>query len=386
MTLNVCVVTGSRADYGLLRPVLQEIVVTPDLRLSLVVTGSHLSSEFGLTLSEIKKDGFEITRKVEMLLAADSVVAVTKSMGLGILGFADVLNDLAPDMVMVLGDRFEIFAVAAATLTSRSPLAQIHGGETTEGAFDESIRHAITKMSQLHFVAAEKYRTRVIQMGESPLTVFNVGGLGVDNISRMNFLDRDELESSLSLTFGEKNLLITFHPSTYDIGCAAGQMRELLSALDEFRDTTLIFTMPNADPEFRDLSRMISAFTEKKPNAFLIASMGTLRYLSCMKFVDGIVGNSSSGLLEAPSFSIGTVNIGDRQRGRLRADSIIDCEAECEKIISSIKRLYEPSFKVILQRSANPYGDGGASRRIVDILKSYDFTKSLKKKFYDLPS
>lgn len=382
---KICVVTGSRADYGLLRPVLKKITCSKDLQLSLVATGAHLSPGFGMTVSEIEKDGFELSKKVEMLLGSETARGVTKSMGLGMIGFADAFVDLSPDLVMVLGDRYEILAAAISALIARIPLAHIHGGETTEGAFDEAIRHSITKMSQLHFVAAERYRDRVIQMGENPRTVFNVGGLGVDNIQNMDLLGRAELEASLSLSFGEKNLLVTFHPETLSPGQALIQMQELLAAFDSFRDITLIFTMPNADPENGVLIGLINRFIGKRGNAYLVPSIGTLRYLSCMKIVDGVIGNSSSGLTEAPSFHIGTINVGDRQRGRLRADSVIDCEARCEEIVSAVRRLYEPEYVAIIKQSTSPYGSGGASEKIVDIIESFDFAGLVKKTFFDLP-
>ena len=383
MNKKICVVTGSRADYGLLRPVLREISEAPDFRLQVITTGMHLAPEFGLTFREIEADGFVIDRKVEMLLSADSRSAIAKSMGLGMIGFADALHDLSPDLLLVLGDRFEIFSAVAAALIACVPVAHLHGGEITEGAFDEAIRHSITKMSHLHFVAAEDYRQRVIRMGEQPDRVFNVGGLGVDNIRQLKLLGRVELERSLGISLGEKNLLVTFHPVTLEPYSATRQMEELLAALTPLTDTTLLFTMPNADTEGRHLMGMIEAFVASRPNAHVFVSMGATRYLSCMQWVDGVVGNSSSGLAEAPSLGVGTVDIGDRQRGRLKAASIIGCGPEREQISAAIKRLYALDFRALLQQVVNPYGDGGASRRIVETIRTYSLEGLLKKTFYD---
>jgi len=383
MNKKICVVTGSRADYGLLRPVLRELVAAPDLNLQVIAAGMHLAPEFGLTFRDIEADGFVINRKVEMLLSSDSRSAVAKSMGLGMIGFADALHDLSPDLLLLLGDRFEIFSAAATALIACVPVAHLHGGETTEGAFDEAIRHSITKMSHLHFVAAEEYRQRVIRMGEHPDCVFNVGGLGVDNISQLKLLGLAELERSLGISLGDKNLLITFHPATLEPESAARQMEELLAALRLLTDTTLLFTMPNADTEGRRLMGIIEAFVDSHPKAHVFVSMGVTRYLSCMKWVDGVVGNSSSGLTEAPSFRVGTVNIGDRQRGRLKATSVIDCEPERDQISAAIRRLYTSDFRTLLPQVVNPYGDGGASRRIVEIIRAYSLEGLLKKTFYD---
>jgi len=316
MTRKICVITGTRAEYGLLRWVMQGIKDDPELTLQVIATGMHLSPEFGLTYREIEKDGFQIDRKVEMLTSSDTPVGIAKSMGLGLIGFAEALNELNPDLIVVLGDRFEIFAAVAAALVARMPVAHLHGGEITEGAFDEALRHSITKMSHLHFVAAEEYRQRVIQLGEQPERVFLVGGLGIDNIKRLKLLDRAELEASIDFQLGAKNLLITFHPVTLETSTAEDQMAELLAALAELKDTQLIFTMPNADTDGRALIKMVQQFVAEHPNARAYTSLGQLRYLSCAAQVDGVVGNSSSGLAEVPSFKKGTINIGDRQRGR----------------------------------------------------------------------
>ena len=326
MTRKICVITGTRADYGLLRWVMQGVKDEPELTLQIIATGMHLAPEFGLTYREIEKDGFQIDRKVDMLTSSDTPVGIAKSMGLGLIGFADALSELQPDLIVVLGDRFEIFAAVAAALVARIPVAHLHGGEKTEGAFDEALRHSITKMSQLHFVAAEEYRQRVIQLGEQPERVFLVGGLGIDNIKRLKLLDRAELEASLDFKFGQKSLLITFHPVTLEASTAAEQMKELLATFSSLNDTQLVFTLPNADTDSRALIKMVEQFVATHLNARAYTSLGQLRYLSCISQVDGVVGNSSSGLTEVPSFKKGTVNIGDRQRGRLQAASVINCE------------------------------------------------------------
>jgi len=386
MTRKICVITGTRAEYGLLRWVMQGIKDDPELTLQVIATGMHLSPEFGLTYREIEKDGFQIDRKVEMLTSSDTSVGIAKSMGLGLIGFADALNELQSDLIVVLGDRFEIFAAVAAALVARIPVAHLHGGETTEGAFDEALRHSITKMSHLHFVAAEEYRQRVIQLGEQPERVFLVGGLGIDNIKRLKLLDRAALEASLDFKLGQKNLLITFHPVTLEMSTAADQMAELLTALAELKDTQLIFTMPNADTDGRALITMVEQFVAQHPNARAYTSLGQLRYLSCIAQVDGVVGNSSSGLAEVPSFGKGTINIGDRQRGRLQAESVINCEPTRRSIAVALKRLYSTEFHESLSQVRNLYGDGGASEKVVKAIKHYSIDGIAKKAFYDLPA
>lgn len=386
MTRKICVVTGTRAEFGLLRWLMDEIAQHAELELQVAVTGMHLSPEFGSTYQEIEAAGFTIDAKVEMLLSTDSDTAVTKSMGLGMIGFADTYERLQPDIVVVLGDRFEIFAATSAAMIAGIPIAHLHGGETTEGAFDEAIRHSVTKMSHLHFVAAEEYKNRVIQLGEYPERVFNVGGMGIDAIKRIQLLDREALEQSMDFRFGNKNLLITFHPVTLEgQRSSTEQMHALLDALAELIDTHLIFTLPNADTGGRELTRMVREFTDGRDNASVYSSLGQLRYFSCLAQVDGVIGNSSSGLAEAPSFNIGTVNIGDRQKGRLKAESVIDCGPSKAEILEAISRLYSPDFQNSLQNVSNPYGNGGASKAVVKVLTDYPLDCLLKKSFYNLP-
>ncbi len=359
---------------------------TPGLELQVVATGMHLSPQFGLTYREIEADGFTIDARVDIELTSDTPAGIARSMGLGLIGFGKLLNAARPDLMVVLGDRFEILSAVAAALVSRVPVAHLHGGEVSEGAFDESIRHSITKMSHLHFVAAEEYRRRVVQLGEDPEHVFLVGGLGVDNAKHVKRLSRSDLEKSLDFTFGGRNLLVTFHPVTLERAASAQQMEELLAALGTLDDTTLIFTKPNADPGSRILIEMIDQFVGSHPNARSFASLGQQRYFSMIEYVDGVVGNSSSGLCEVPSFHKGTVNIGDRQRGRLKAESVIDCAPDRLAIGVALTKLYSAAFQESLATVRNPYGDGGSSEAIVRILRDQPLTNLLKKKFFDLQS
>lgn len=383
---KICVVTGTRAEYGLLKWVMGGIERSSKLKLQIIVTGAHLSPEFGLTYQEIEQDGFRIDKKIEMLVSADTPSAIVKSMGLGMVGFADSLYDLKPDLMLVLGDRYEVLSAVCSAMVSRIPVAHLHGGESTEGVIDELIRHSITKMSHLHFVATDEYKNRVIQLGEQPNRVFQVGALGVDNIKRVKLLKRKVLEDSLNFKFGRKNLMITFHPVTLEYNSSEEQMTELLSALTELKDTNLIFTMPNADTNGRILFSLIKRFVTVHSCSVMFTSLGQSLYFSCMQFVDGVVGNSSSGLIEAPSFNIGTVNIGDRQRARIKADSVIDCEPYKQSILNAIHKLYSSDFQKKLSSVINPYAGKGGSKSVVKLLEESDLDGILKKKFYDLPT
>ncbi len=381
---KVCVVTGSRAEYGLLRWVMDGIKKSNSLDLNLIVTGMHLAKEYGLTINDIKKDGFYIDKTVESLLISDTPVGITKSIGLGLIGFAEALFELKPELLLVLGDRYEILAAVNAALLARIPVAHLHGGESTEGAIDEAIRHSITKMSHIHFVASDVYKKRVIQLGEHPNTVFNVGGLGIDNLLRLDLLDKNDLENSINFKFKERNLLITFHPVTLENNTSEKQMLELIEALSAFNNTGFIFTMPNADTDGKKISELIRNFSENNKNAIVFNSLGQLRYLSCVKYVDAVLGNSSSGILEVPTLKKPTINIGDRQKGRLKAKSIIDCLPSKDSILNAIKKAFSEEFKLELQSSVNPYGKGGASDKVVKILENYEFKNVVKKTFYDL--
>ncbi len=384
MRRKICIVTGSRAEYGLLRPLIQEIKDAPDLKLQLIATGMHLSAEFGLTYQQIEKDGFHIDEKIEILLDSDTAVAISKSMGLSMIGFAEAYERLAPEVIVVLGDRFELLGPVAAALVSRIPVAHIHGGEITEGALDDAIRHSITKMSHLHFTSTEQYRKRVIQLGERPERIFSVGALGLDNIKKLRLLSKKQLEQELNFKFNGNNLLVTFHPVTLE-DASEQQFQQLLDVLDELGDTNIIFTKANADAGGRIINKMIDDYVLNNPErTTAFVSMGQLRYLSTMQFVDAVVGNSSSGIIEAPSFKIGTINIGDRQKGRIKAESVIDCKPAKQHIRNAIKKLYSKGFNEGLKRVVNPYGGGDAAGKIKNTLRDYDISNIMKKGFYDV--
>ncbi|AMV71853.1 GDP/UDP-N,N'-diacetylbacillosamine 2-epimerase (hydrolyzing) [Desulfuromonas sp. DDH964] len=380
---KICIVTGTRAEYGLLYWLMKEVEADPGLQLQLIVTGMHLSPEFGLTYRTIEEDGFTIDARVEMLLSSDTPVGIAKSIGLGVIGFADALERLKPDMMVVLGDRYEILAAVQAALVARIPVAHIHGGETTEGAIDESIRHAITKMSHLHFVAAEPYRKRVIQLGEHPDTVFDVGALGIENIRRLQLLDKAALEQSINFELGTSFFLGTYHPATLGALTPQAAMQALLDALDKFPQARIIFTKPNSDTDGRILGRMIDDYAQQHHERVAVfTSMGQVRYLSALKLAAAVIGNSSSGIIEAPACHIPTVNIGDRQSGRLKADSIIDCLETKESIAAAINKALSPRFRDEIKHGVSPYGYGETASQIRDCLKSA--TLSCAKPFYDL--
>ena len=382
---KICVVTGSRAEYGLLYWLLKKLESAEDFELELVVTGMHLSPEFGMTYKEIEKDGFPIAEKIPMLLSSDAPAGVTKSTGLGLIGFADLFDRSRPDVVVVLGDRFELFAVASAALFAAIPIAHIHGGEVTTGAFDEAIRHSITKMASLHFTAAEAYRKRVIQLGEQPDTVFNVGAPGLENIQKISLLTKEETEQSLGLKLGQKSLLVTWHPVTLEPGRAKQDLKVLLDALDKLDDTKFVFTKSNADNEGRSLNRLIVDYVTSCPEKAVVhTSLGQLRYLSTLKQVTGVIGNSSSGIIEAPSVKTGTINIGRRQEGRVRASSIIDCDPDLESICSAFERLFSPEFQSLVQHTRNPHDGGPVSENILRILRQQESSGWRKKPFFDV--
>ena len=379
---KICIVTGTRSEYGQLRWIMQGIKNDPEMQLQIIATGMHLSPEFGLTYRDIEHDGFVIDRKLETLLSSDSAVGVTKSVGLGSIAFAEAFSDLRPDIVVLL--RFESFSAATAAMIACIPIAHLHGGEVTEGAIDETIRHALTKMSFWHFVATKEYRQRVIQLGEAPERVVLCGGLGVDVIRKTPLLDRGALETSLDFKFGKRNLLVTFHPVTFAKDGGAAEMDELLAALNMLQDVKMIITLPNADTGGRKLIRMIEKFVATHPNAKAFTSLGQQRYLSCIAQVDAVVGNSSSGLSEVPSFKKASVNIGERQKGRLKATSVINCAPLRGEILAAVEKLYTPTFQAELRNVVNPYGEGGASEAIVQILKKLETPRNPKKTFYDL--
>ncbi len=380
MRRRICVVTGSRADYGLLYWVLHDLRADDRIELQLIVTGMHLAPEFGLTVRQIENDGFEITRRVEMLLAGDTAAAVSKSTALGLIGISDALDQLRPDAVVVLGDRFEILAVAVACLMHRVPLVHIAGGDITEGAIDESIRHAITKMAHLHLVTQVESARRVRQMGEDPAQVIVVGSPGLDHLTRRPLLGRDALERELGAPLGARNLLVTFHPVTLADDEGLGDFEELLAALAALDPTTVIwFTRPNADMGGRAIARRMDEFAASQgANVQVHSSLGQMRYLSLMALVDAVVGNSSSGLYEAPSLKVPTVNIGDRQRGRLAASSVLHCVPERHAITQAIVQ----ALTLDCRNVVNPYGDGRSAQRIVDALRAMPSAQALLHKSF----
>jgi UDP-N-acetylglucosamine 2-epimerase (non-hydrolysing)/GDP/UDP-N,N'-diacetylbacillosamine 2-epimerase (hydrolysing) len=382
MRRRICVITGSRAEYGLLYWVMKEIAAEPALELKLLATGAHFAPEFGETWRAIEDDGFTIDERVEMQLSGDSPVAVAKSMGLALIGIADALARLRPDIVLLLGDRYEIFAAAAAASVARIPLAHIAGGDRTEGAIDEAFRHAITKMAHLHFVTNADAARRVRQLGEDAERIHVVGSPGLDHIGRTRLLCRSELEEELGFPFHARNLLVTYHPETLSLLRPLDEFKQILEALDALGSNVgLIVTRPNADAGARALIEALDAFAASRSNVLAVANLGTRACLSTLAQVDAVVGNSSSGLYEAPSFRIPTVNIGGRQNGRLRAASVIDCPAEKDAIIAAVQQ----AFAADCSKVVNPYGDGGAAPRIVAALRAVsDPAALLRKRFHDL--
>lgn len=383
---KIAVVTGSRAEYGLFYPLLKKLQTSEVFHLDLIVTGMHLSPEFGLTYHQIEADGFTITEKVEMLLSSDSEVGITKSIGLGIIGFADVLVRVKPDFILILGDRFESFTAAIAAFVAGIPIVHLYGGEITEGAIDDAIRHSITKMSFLHLVATDEYRRRVIQLGEEPDRVFNVGALGIDNIKNMILFTKKQLEDVLEFKLTKETILVTFHPVTLENNTSAFQFQELLLAIDCFPNLRVIFTKPNADANGRVIIKLIDEYVHKNHDkAIAFTSMGQQRYLSAIKYVSAVVGNSSSGIIEVPSFGIPTVNIGDRQKGRVQAGSVINCLPQKESIVNAINQAFDYDFKIKCQKVFNPYGDGKTAAKIIKILDTkVNLKNNTKKKFFNI--
>jgi GDP/UDP-N,N'-diacetylbacillosamine 2-epimerase (hydrolysing) len=386
MKRRIGVITGTRAEYGLLYWIIQEIMNDPTLELQLFVTGMHLSPEFGLTYKLIEQDNIPITSKIEMLLSSDTPVGISKSTALAVSGFAEAFDRHQPDVVVVLGDRFETFAAATAALIARIPVAHCHGGEVTEGAVDEAFRHSITKMSHLHFAATEKYRSRIIQLGENPANVYCVGAPGLEGIKRSKLLDRQTLATKIGFTLDSPTFMVTFHPVTLEHATADSQVRELLMALDHFIDRKIIFTKPNADTDGRIIGKLIDDYVkERQGRCVAFNSMGQLNYLSALQFVEAVIGNSSSGIIEAPSFHKPTVNIGDRQRGRVKPDSVIDCEPRKDDIIDAIKKATDTKFVQSIADLQNPYDGGNPAAKIKDILKHADLHRLVKKQFHDRP-
>ena len=382
---KICVVTGTRAEYGLLYWTMKRIQDEPNLELQVIATGMHLSPEFGNTYNIIENDGFNIDNKIECLLSSDTGVGISKSVGLGIISFSEAYAQLQPDIVLVLGDRFEIMGAVTAAMICRIPVAHCHGGEATEGLIDEAIRHSLTKMSQIHFACTEEYRNRIIQLGELPSNVYNVGGLGIENINKLDLLDREAFEDSINYKLKENNYLVTFHPVTLDDASAETQFSALIDALDKLDDSLIIFTKPNADNEGRIIIKLIDEYVSKNKNkAVTFTSLGQLRYLSAIPFMTAVVGNSSSGLLEVPSFRIPTVNIGDRQRGRIQGDSVINCDPTETSIKKALDIAKSKEFRDNIKDKVSPYGEINSSEIIIDKLININLDGILKKKFYNL--
>ncbi|KIC63412.1 UDP-N-acetylglucosamine 2-epimerase [Chryseobacterium taiwanense] len=381
---KVCVITATRAEYGLLKPLMKLIKDSDQLQLQIIVTGAHLSPEFGLTYKNIENDGFVIDEKVEILLSSDTSASIVKTMGMAMMGMADALPRLKPDLIVILGDRYEMLSIASAVTIFKIPIAHLHGGEITEGAYDDAIRHSITKMSHLHFTSTDEYRNRVIQMGENPQNVFNVGAIGLDNIRDLKLLSKEELEADLDIKFKKYNYQITFHPETLGSLSSAEQFQNLLNVIEKEEDSFFIFTKANADTDGRIINQMIDDFVKKHPNiAKAFSSLGTLRFLSVVKICDAIVGNSSSGILEAPSLHTATINIGNRQKGRAQASSIINVNNSEEGISSG----FELARKLITENQfsevKNPYDNGGAAQEILNKILEFKTIKT-NKSFYNL--
>ena len=382
---KICFVTGSRAEYGLLSGLMKAVDKDVELQLQIVATNMHLSPEFGLTYREIEKDGFNIDKKVEILLSSDTAVGIAKSVGLGLINFADVFTDLNPDLIVILGDRYEMIAIASAALFHKIPIAHFHGGEITEGAYDDCIRHAISKMSHLHFTSTEIYRKRVIQLGEQPERVFNVGAIGIDNIKNISIMKKEDLEESLDFKMGDKCIIVTFHPVTLEDNSAEQQSLSLISALDSLEGYKFIFTYPNSDTNGRIIIEKINAYVSAHPEkAKVWPSLGFKRYLSALHYVVAVVGNSSSGIIEVPSFGIPTLNIGARQKGRVAADSVLNCDANEIAIKNGLSVILSDNFIAKSKISKNPYEAENTIKNSLNIIKTFPLHNIIEKHFYDI--
>jgi len=383
---KICILTATRAEYGLLKPIIMGLSNCEDIDLRVVVTGAHLSPEFGLTYEEIVSDGIVIDKKIEILLSADTPSAISKSMGLAMIGFADYFSELTPDMLIVLGDRYETLAVATVAMNQRIPIAHLYGGEATEGLIDESIRHSITKMSFLHFTSTEEYRKRVIQLGENPLRVFNVGAIGIENIKQNEFMSKQELSESLKFSLDRPYAVVTFHPVTLENHSSESQISELLKAISKYHEMNFIFTKGNSDANGRIINTMIDEYVRDKENCIAVTSLGIKRYLTAIKNCHMVIGNSSSGIIEVPSFKIPTVNIGDRQKGRIQAESIINCTPDYDSILMALKKANNIEFRTKIKQVINPYEKENTTNSIVKKIEEFLLNDKIdiKKKFYDL--
>lgn len=384
---KICFFTGTRAEYGIMSRLMRMVADSPDCEIQIIATNMHLSPEFGLTYKEIEADGFHINKKVEMLLSSDTANGTVKSMGLATIGFADALEDLRPDLAVILGDRYEMLCAAQSCLIYKIPVAHLFGGEVTEGAYDDAIRHAITKLSHLHFTSTEEYRQHIIQMGEQPDQVFHVGALGVNNIKNEPVMPLQELEQSLNFPLGEKFLLVTFHPVTMETGTAAKQCDDLIHSLAEINNEyQLLFTLPNSDTDGRIIISKVNDYVNRHSDkAFAISSLGKKRYYSALKYATAVVGNSSSGLVEAPSFHIPTLNIGNRQKGRTRGISVVDVPATYYGIRDGLRKVLSKEFRETAYNSTNPYEKENTVENIYKVISIWPLANILQKHFYTEP-
>lgn len=384
---KICVVTGTRAEYGLLSRLMRMIKDSQETQLQMIVTNMHLSSKYGNTYKEIENDGFIIERKVPIIdeNSNNDSLSIVMEMSRGLKGYAEAFQDLKPDLLLILGDRYEMLAAATAALIMRIPIAHISGGAISEGAFDDAIRHSITKMSQLHFTEAEDYRRRVIQLGEQPDRVFNVGALGVENIKKLPLMSKEEIEADIKFKIDKKTILVTYHPVTLGNHTVEQDITEFMNALYQRPDIRVIFTMPNSDTGSQAIVDAINGFVAKnQERSVAYKSLGVLRYLSVMKEVGAVVGNSSSGLVEVPSFGIPTLNIGDRQKGRLAAESVLNCDTDCESILVGFDRVLSPEFMKVAAKALNPYDKEGTAKSIFDVISTYPLEVLNQKHFYDI--
>lgn len=385
--MKICIATGTRAEYGLLKPLISAIDNDINFKLQILATGAHLSPEFGLTYQVIEKDGFKIDKKVEMLLSSDTSTSIVKSMGLGMIGFAEALYELSPDILVILGDRYEMLSIASSALIFNIPIVHIHGGEITEGAYDDAIRHSITKMSHLHFTSTEEYKNRIIQLGENPKNVYNVGAIGIDSIKNLPLLSKEELEKDLNIKFKEFNYQVTFHPSTLDKESPENQFQILLNAIELQENSFFVFTKSNADTGGRIINQMIDDYVNKNSQkAIAFTSLGNLRFLSLVKICDAIVGNSSSGIIEASSLKTATINIGNRQKGRIQANTVVNTSVDIKEISQAFELIKSSEFKLRIKKGINPYGEGNATNQILNILKNMDIHSFQTKPFFDIKS
>ena len=381
---KICVITGNRADYGILRGLLKELVMSEEFDVKLIVTGSHLCSDYGYTINEILEDGFNIEKKIEILINSDSSIGISKSMGLALISFSEAFDEIRPDLILVLGDRFEIFSAAISAMNASIPIAHIHGGELSLGSIDDSIRHSITKISHIHFVSTDKYKSRVIQLGESEERVFSVGSLSLDKFKENYLFPKSEIEDYFKFKFKKNNLIVTFHPVTLENNEVEENLNQLFSALEFFQNIQFIFTMSNPDKNGKYIWDRIQTFCKENKNCIYIKSFGKKRYFSALHYVDGVIGNSSSGIIEVPSFSKGSINIGIRQEGRVQADSVINVECDSEAIKKGITKLYEKDFIRKLKTIRNPYEKKDTIKNIINVLKKIDPQNLNKKKFNDI--